>query len=626
MVAAPIGGLNSIFTVATETVSAYPRLWPRMQWLSLKRRQGVGQPSAREPEPSDGGAEPAYSEPPGGAVSTVEVSNIRETINLLESDLGAMIGEVQRACVLVCREAEDSAAATDRITQKTDSLATQAGTASSDLTQLAAAIEELARSSDGIGYQVRKADDLTGQANESAALAGRGVEGLKNSSTQIGHVLSLISTVARQTNLLALNATIEAARAGEAGRGFAVVASEVKKLSQETQKATEEISQKIDALHNDAATCFEAVQRITDVIKVLRPLFGDVASAVEQQSSATTAVARSAQETLQFAGAVSEGACQIRDVAAHANGYGKSVEQHGHDVIALAQKLRTRVTMFLRQSEAGDRRRHDRLPCQLGVELRTDGGVIIGQTADISDGGMLVRVDDMPEMAPLASNAILQATIGGIGATRVRLAGSSPLGFHLEFLEMGSTVRAALEHKLAAIREENREIISRTVDVANDISRVLEGLLDRKTLTQEDLFDNDYVIIEGSDPVQYRTRFLSALEDALPPVLEALLASDPRMVFCAAVDRNGYLPVHNRKYSLPQRPGEKAWNTANSRNRRIFDDRTGLAAGRSVRPYIIQVYPRDMGNGITIMMREIDAPIRVFGKHWGGFRSAYKFE
>jgi methyl-accepting chemotaxis protein len=103
-----------------------------------------------------------------------------------------------------------------------------------------------------------------------------------------------------------------------------------------------------------------------------------------------------------------------------------------------------------------------------------------------------------------------------------------------------------------------------------------------------------------------------------------MLESDARMIFCAAVDRNAYLPVHNRKYSFPQRPGEMAWNTANSRNRRIFDDRAGLAAGRNVRPYVIQVYPRDMGNGVTIMMREIDTPIRVFGRHWGGFRSAYK--
>ena len=85
----------------------------------------------------------------------------------------------------------------------------------------------------------------------------------------------------------------------------------------------------------------------------------------------------------------------------------------------------------------------------------------------------------------------------------------------------------------------------------------------------------------------------------LPPIQEPLLANEARMVFCAAVDRNGYLPVHNRKYSLPQRPGEKAWNTANSRNRRIFDDRAGLASARNVRPYLIQVYPRDMGNGVT---------------------------
>ena len=292
-----------------------------------------------------------------------------------------------------------------------------------------------------------------------------------------------------------------------------------------------------------------------------------MASAVEQQSNATTAVARSANETLQFAGAVSEGACEIRDVAAHANGYGKSVEQHGHDVIALAQKLRTRVTMFLRQSEAGDRRRHDRLPCQLGVELRTDGGVIIGHTADVSDGGMLVRVDDMPEMAPLASNAMLQAKIDGIGATRVRLAGSSPLGLHLEFLEMGSAVRAALEHKLAAIREENREIISRAVDVANDISRVFEGLIEQKKLTQDDLFDNDYVVIDGSNPMQYRTRFLSALEEVLPPILGAvsckrpahgvlrggrqkrLLASPQSQVFLAAASRRQSL--EHGKFAQP---------------------------------------------------------------------------
>ena len=532
-----------------------------------------------------------------------------------------MIGDVLRACAFVCHDAEDSAAASDKITAKSDTLAAQAGSASRDLTQLAAAIEELARSADDIGHQVRKADDLTGEANESALLAGRGVEGLKNSSTEIGQVLSLISTVARQTNLLALNATIEAARAGEAGRGFAVVASEVKKLSQETQKATEEISEKIETLQSDAADCFEAVQRISEVIKVLKPLFGAVAAAVGQQNGATLAVARNAAETLRFAGAVSVGASEIRDAATGANTQSKAVEQRGKDVARLAEKLKMRVTIFLRQSEAGDRRRHDRLPCEIGVALRANGGIVRAQTADLSDGGALVRLDDNERFA---AGSILEAELDAIGSTRVRVAGISSLGLHLEFVEMSARVRTELERKLASIREESREIIARAVDNANEIARAFEALIREGKLTEASLFDNDYVVIEGTDPVQYRTKFLSALEEVLPPIQEALLSSDERTVFCAAVDRNGYLPVHNRKYSLPQRPGELAWNIAHSRNRRIFDDRAGLAAARNVRPYLIQVYAREMGSGVTVMTREIDAPIRVFGKHWGGFRTSYK--
>jgi methyl-accepting chemotaxis protein len=280
------------------------------------------------------------------------------------------------------------------------------------------------------------------------------------------------------------------------------------------------------------------------------------------------------------------------------------------------------MTIFLRQSEAGDRRRHDRLPCEIPVKLRTNASVSAGQTCDLSEGGMLVRVEK-PEA--FASGKILQTEIEGIGDTRARLANVSSLGLHFEFLEMQAEVREKLERKLASIREENREIIAQTINAANEVSRAIEKLVADKKLTQDDLFDNDYIMFEGTDPVQYRTRFLAALEQVLPPILERLLESDARMVFCAAVDRNAYLPVHNRKYSHPQRPGETAWNTAHSRNRRIFDDRAGLTAARNVRPYAIQFYPRDMGDGVMIVMREIDAPIRVFGKHWGGFRAAYKF-
>ena len=93
---------------------------------------------------------------------------------------------------------------------------------------------------------------------------------------------------------------------------------------------------------------------------------------------------------------------------------------------------------------------------------------------------------------------------------------------------------------------------------------------------------------------------------------------------CAAIDDQGYLPTHNRKFSEPQRPGDPAWNTANCRYRRIFNDRVGLAAGRNKQPFLLQTYRRDMGGGQFVLMKDISAPITVNGRHWGGLRLAIR--
>ena len=89
-------------------------------------------------------------------------------------------------------------------------------------------------------------------------------------------------------------------------------------------------------------------------------------------------------------------------------------------------------------------------------------------------------------------------------------------------------------------------------------------------------------------------------------------------------DRNAYLPTHNHVFAEPQRPGEPVWNAANCRNRRKFDDRAGLAAARNTKPVLLQSYQRDMGDGRLVMLKEVDAPVMVRGRHWGCLRLAYK--
>ena len=570
----------------------------------------------REPSPPPPESEPQPAVEPASMGST---TSIRETIDLLELDLTAMIREVAQAAASVRGGASASAEALAAIRLSTETLAAKSHDAKRDAEHVADATEALAQSSSEIDQQVRVAGTLTDGASEAAIAANHSVDALKTSSAEIGKVVNLIANIAKQTNLLALNATIEAARAGEAGRGFSVVAAEVKSLSMQTQTATEEIKRKIEMLQNDAAISIAAVRRIAEATKTVRPVLSSIAGAVEQQVETTSGLSRNAGENSHFIGAVADGATEIKQAAVGATAHGEIVDHSGQDVARLAERLKTRCVIFLRLTEMGDRRRHERLPCELAVDLRAGGITAQGQTADISEGGILVRLRE-PKTFPVGS--IIDAQIASIGNCRLRLVNQSALGLHLQFTDLEISTKSTLERKLAPIRSDNTEFIDRAITTADRIARLFEDAVTQGRLSQDDLFDNNYIPIPGTNPLQHRTRFLDAVESILPNIQEPLLASDKRMVFCAAVDRNGYLPVHNKIYSQPQRPGELIWNTANCRNRRIFDDRAGLSAGRVVRPYLIQNYPRDMGDRI-IMMWEIGAPIRVFGKQWGGFRTAY---
>ncbi len=176
------------------------------------------------------------------------------------------------------------------------------------------------------------------------------------------------------------------------------------------------------------------------------------------------------------------------------------------------------------------------------------------------------------------------------------------------------------------IETSDSHFIREVMHTAKEIGESLTQAVDQGQIRSNDLFDQDYQAIPNTDPEQFSSRGTNFLETTLPRYQEALIEKEPALIFAAAVDTNGYLPVHNRKYSQPQRANDPAWNAANCRNKRMFNDRVGLAAGHNTEAFLLQAYRRDMGGGNFAMMKDISAPIMVQGRHWGSLRAAYKNE
>jgi methyl-accepting chemotaxis protein len=579
----------------------------------------VAEPAAPAVEP-----QAASAAAPTEAITT-EGDSAKAILELLDLELGAMIRQLERAAMMVSGGAEATAATLSTIRQRTDALTGRTSAAQSTATTFSQAADKFTQSAQGIGSQVRDAGKLADQAGDAAREASANVDRLRESSAAIGNVVNLIAQIARQTTLLALNSTIEAARAGEAGRGFAVVATEVKALAVQTQNATEEITRKIEALQRDAAGSVDAVHRISQAIEAIRPVFDNVNGAVAEQNAITGEMADNAASASSFIATVGDNAIEIDSATKAAETHGESVAKAGRAVTTFAQKLKSRCAVLLRQGEKegerGARREQQKLPCSLKIEITTPRGVIAAPVYEISMDGILVCGTDAEK---LAQGQSLDATLQDVGACRIRIGERTKAGVQARFERPNAALIEKIEDKLWSIQDDNTEAVTRAMEAGAALTKIFENGLKSGAIAIEDMFDTNYVEIAGSNPVQYRTKILDWADRALPPFQEAFLARDPRMAFCAMIDRNGYLPVHNKIYSQPQRPGDVAWNTANSRNRRIFNDPAGLAAGRNLRAYLIQSYARDMGNGNTVMMREIDVPIRVNGRHWGGFRTAYR--
>jgi len=198
-------------------------------------------------------------------------------VSPISDDLSSKSSAILEQTSSVAEAAEELASTMSTISENAEKSQFSISKIASETEEMSATVADIAQSSE-------KANLVTKNAVNNVERASKKVGELGIAAQEISHVIETIVEIAEQTKLLALNATIEAARAGEAGKGFAVVASEVKDLAKQTNNATEDISNKINAIQSASESTIAEIKTITDVIKEVNEFVTTIASATEEQS------------------------------------------------------------------------------------------------------------------------------------------------------------------------------------------------------------------------------------------------------------------------------------------------------------------------------------------------------
>ncbi|MFN5047645.1 MAG: methyl-accepting chemotaxis protein [Roseateles sp.] len=409
-------------------------------------------------------------------------------------------------------------------------------------------------------------------------------------------------------------------------------AAEVRGVLEDTQKIVEAQGQAMQALVSQLGEVQRAQTHIGEATQLTRAAVGRARHALAGVGTEVGGIVQTLREVSVAAGEITQIALQTRLVAFNASVEAKRAGEAGRGFGVVADAVKDLAAKVEASSKAivGRVAALDARVDNFSRELLSEGSAGESRNSSSIHAAFAAVEQDVERISASAEQTRnTTASLNERAAELEREVGQAMRGLATAFGVSDKFLRLS-EELIEQIAESGVEVddslyIRGAQEAAAEIAALLEQAVQSGKIRLDQLFDERYQPIAGTQPQQHLTPFCELADRLFPAVQERLLGLSDKVVYCIAVDRNGYVPTHNRKYCQAQRPGDVVWNTANSRYRRIFNDRTGLASARNQRPFLLQTYRRDMGGGKFVLLKEASAPIVVNGRHWGGLRLAFNF-
>jgi methyl-accepting chemotaxis protein len=399
------------------------------------------------------------------------------------------------------------------------------------------------------------------------------------------------------------------------------IAGASKAVQSATTAAVDEITQSRSAVE----TAVSHIAELIEAVGRIESRLGAVSSALAQVAKVSTSIEAIAKQTNLLA-------LNATIEAARAGDAGRGFAVVASEVKNLAEATRQAT------QQIGDTVRG--LDGQVG-SLIGESGEASGRAKNAGEGaaqiqGIIARVQDGFARVGQEIDGVTRAATSNLAHCDEVI---SELGNLAKGVDLSSSELKHADERVAKLLEVSEGLIAMiadsgvetsdaplirvVVDTARRISQTFEAAIERGEITLERLMDEKYREIPGTDPKQYMTDYVEFTDRVLPDIQDPIQKSDPRIVFCVAWARGGYLPTHNPNYRQPQGK-DPVWNNANCRNRRLFSDRAVKKVAANTKPFLLQTYRRDMGGGNFVLMKDLSSPILIRGRHWGAFRMGFR--